>query len=300
MLLMPTLHGSEFIHVAFEDVWHRWFSPQLSSNFPPASLADTDTVWLSGPFEDWDKANLPQYVTCTPSGEGGAGHAAWGDMYAIVLDYDDGVMTTDSFKSKFGHLHYYLYTTSSHTPQHHRFKVLVWLLQPIPYREIHADKHIILDYFGVDDGSSLSNRHKPPNWTPHYFCDHNQGKHWYSLDMIEAHRAHAPNKRRAFGYGLTPLDIFTAKPKTVNNPAGFKTACTRELLEMRDKIPQFPTGGRRRGPCYRLVATMADTVINGYYAYTDREIAELMLTHIQDDKRYQLVMDITTQRRNQK
>lgn len=298
MLLMPQLHGSEFLHVGFADVWDRWFNPHTSARFPvPEYLLGTGYEWLAGPFQGTPKDQLPQYVTCTPSGLGGAGHDAWGDMYAIVLDYDDGKMTTDLFKDKFGHLRYYLYTTSSHTPEHHRFKVLIWLLSPIPYREIHADKHIILDYFGVDDSSSLSNRHKPPNWTPHYYCEHNMGREWYSMDMIEKHRAHAPGKRRDFGYGLTPLHLWTGKPKEIRNPEAFKSACTQRLHEMRDKIPTHSTGGRRRGPCYHLVATAADTVINGYYAYTDREIADLILSHINDDKRYQLVTDILTQRR---
>lgn len=299
MLIMPRLYGDEFLSVPFEDIWGRWFNPQLSPNFGiPDSLDYAGFRWLAGPFEGIPKANLPQFVPCTPSGLGGNGHAAWGDMYALVLDYDDGKMTTDAFKRKFGHLYYYLYTTSSHTPEHHRFKVLVWLLMPIPYREVHADKHVILDYFGVDDSSSLSNRHKPPNWTEHYFCDHNMGKQWYSLDMIHQHRSKVPNKRRSFGFGLTPTELFSGMPKTINKPDLFKLACTKQLLEMRSTIPQHSTGGRRRGPCYHLVSLAADTIINGQYAYTDREIAELMLSHINDDKRYTLVTDIINQRRS--
>lgn len=48
-----------------------------------------------------------------------------GKMCAILLDYDDGY-TIDTFNEKFnGRFQYYIYTSFSHTPTHHKFRVII-------------------------------------------------------------------------------------------------------------------------------------------------------------------------------
>lgn len=53
-----------------------------------------------------------------------------GKMCAILLDYDDGY-TIDTFNAKFnGRFQYYIYTSFSHKPTHHKFRVIIPTTEP--------------------------------------------------------------------------------------------------------------------------------------------------------------------------
>lgn len=90
-----------------------------------------------------------------------------GDMCAILIDYDDGY-TMDTFNEKYnGRFQYYIYTSISHTPEHHKFRVIIPTVKPFTMdRSMKAvlakcfpasvkdknDKKLVIEY-GVDEST---------------------------------------------------------------------------------------------------------------------------------------------------
>lgn len=298
MLIVPNISYTHALPADWDAIWSRWFSPTYDG-FVPAESQRGIPNWCLGPFRDVPKDHLPQFAPVTHSGISGKTHETWGEMFALTLDYDDGKTTIEGFSRKYGDLCWYLYTTSSHTPEHPRFKVLVWLDMPLPYAEVHSARHAIMEYFGVDDVSSLSNYHRAPCFREHYVAKYNAGQQYYSLGMIDPSLLKIARERSArgsWGYGWSSINAFTGLPKEVRRPDMYLASLRERAQQELSLIPRYPTGGKRRIPCFVLIKAMAETQINGAYAFSDAEIRHTILSHINDDKRHKMLDQILRQR----
>lgn len=117
------------------------------------------------PFEK-PKADLPMWAfrELVPTSKRQRGQETYKHVNALILDYDKD-KTIEEFKSEFSHFFFYLYTTSSHTKEFPKFKVILPLLEPISWgRYASSDfKEVICRFFKGIDQSTLINFHYLPN-----------------------------------------------------------------------------------------------------------------------------------------
>lgn len=79
-------------------------------------------------------------------------------VYFIILDYDDGTVL-DQLRSQLSEHNYLLYTTFSHKPEHHKFRVILPLSSKASLSDINARKVSLLEMFkGVDKASFSSSQ----------------------------------------------------------------------------------------------------------------------------------------------
>lgn len=259
---------------------------------------DTFYAWLAHPFE-LPKQYLTQYLLCEPSGLPGKGHDAWGTMYAIILEYDTGEVTIESFARKYKHIQWYIYTTSSHTEEHHRFRVVLWLKDPVEYETIKQHKEVIYDYFPGCDRSSLSNWQKAPNRTEHFRRLDNPlsiNVELYSMDMVLAHATQIQWIPRPKALKCSEPRDALGRVKTIRKPDQYREALAKEILGELDQIPRHPTGGKRYQHFFRVISKMASAKINGELAWPKDVIANTILQHTNDDKRHKMLASILGQR----
>ena len=70
---------------------------------------------------------------------------------ALILDYDDGY-TIESFQNKYNHLHYYLYTSASHTVTKHKYRVIIPLEKSLLSKQLFDYAPELIEYFkGCDE-----------------------------------------------------------------------------------------------------------------------------------------------------
>lgn len=76
--------------------------------------------------------------------------------HGVVLDFDDGT-TIDEAQSRFAGIEHVLYTTFSHTAEHHKFRVVMPFVEPISFDGLQARKDDLARTFGMNtDGCSFA------------------------------------------------------------------------------------------------------------------------------------------------
>lgn len=140
-------------------------------------------------------------------------------IHALILDYDKGIPTIQQFEDKYAELSYALYTTSSHTPDKHRFRVILPLDQEYNYSEMRNKnlKTLLIDHFPGIDHSSFSNFHKIPALPANpnnYYCNINKGSKFSLLqfedDLLRLHMDEEMDKQfessKAKKYNLESIE----------------------------------------------------------------------------------------------
>lgn len=99
-------------------------------------------------------------------------------QYAIVLDYDSGFKIEDFYCP----YRYLLYTSSSHSPELHKFRVIIDLEEIIPsdiWRKSEFKEAILMRFPGVDESSCATLRFFVlPNKGEHYTWYYNDAPKW--------------------------------------------------------------------------------------------------------------------------
>lgn len=109
--------------------------------------------------------------------------------HALILDIDKN-WTISAFEKEYSHLAFAIHTTSSHTPEINKFRVILPLDCEYP-NELFRDtnvQHALREYFPGFDPSSLSNFHKLPVLPANpvdYYCNFNKGTR-FSYSLIKA------------------------------------------------------------------------------------------------------------------
>ena len=254
---------------------------------------DDDDLWWSvqHPYA-LQKEHLPQFLLATPSGVNGKGHSAIGDVYAITLDYDNTV-TIEEFQRKYKHLLFLWFTTSSHTPEHHKFRVIVWLEAPVSLAVLTANRAILLDYFPGHDPASVSTWQSFPNkLNEHYAWGMNPGSNYnWEQTVADAERKGIHLRPAHYKKSTERLNCL-GQPLGTSRPDLYKMHLDKEIIADLTAIPQHKTGGKRHLPFLRLILKLRDLKVGHDYAYTTDQIRSVILAHTNDEKRHKMLNSI--------
>lgn len=80
-------------------------------------------------------------------------------LNVLCLDVDDNI-TIEDFQERFAQYEYYLYSTWSHTPEKHKFRVFLPLKKPILAIDMQYIKKRLLKLFSGIDESCLQSNHR--------------------------------------------------------------------------------------------------------------------------------------------
>ena len=261
---------------------------------------DDNYLWdkLSAPY-NLPKDQVPQFILATPSGLPGTGMDAVGDIYGLTLDYD-GTWDIDEYRAKYKHLMMILFTTSSHTPQRHKFRAIIWLAEPVSQAVLAANKHILLDYFPGHDHCSISTRQSYPNKTSpqsEYLWRSNPGELYDWSMVVEQAKAkgldtRVPGTKAAVTYNRNCL----GQPLGLSRPALYKQQLDDYFTNRLCEIPAYRTGGRRYSLFLGLIIAMREATVGYDMAYSSQQIREFILSHTNDDKRNKMLNSLLKDR----
>ena len=255
------------------------------------TAVDDDVLWHSmGNPHSMPKDQLPQFLLATPSGADGKGHDAIDEVYALTLEYD-GTLPIERFVSCYKHLRFLLFTTSSHTPERHKYRVIIWMERPVKQCVLVANRHILLDYFPEHDPMSVSVWQSFPNrLNSDYQWRVNPGMD-YDWDMV-VERAEikglierAPGTKATVQLKLNCLGT----PLGTSRPDLYKQILDKEFVSSLSAIPQYQTGGRRYAKFFSLICRLRDATVGYDMAYSSDTIRQLILAHTNDAKRQKML-----------
>lgn len=268
MLLIPNRYASS-LHVVDDGLyWH----------------------YLSNPL-CVPKEQLPAVMFAEPSGAQGRGHDAVGDVTSIVLEYDGGKTPEDFLRENRG-LVFTWYTTSSHTEDNPRFRVVLPLTEPVPFSDVRERRELLQRRFPGHDPMSVLNWQGLPNrLNAQYRWGSNAGNgqayyDWSEVQQIARDTGWQP-KQRVDAQG--PRNMFGGK-KQIRNVTAYADSIWRECLEKLWRIPTYSTGGKRRQRFYAVISKLASAQANGQFLFTDDEIMQLVMAHSPEQRRAKMVM----------
>jgi len=239
-----------------------------------------------------DKNNCPVYMFAHASAEQ---HdiSTITDIYAIMLDYEDGT-TPEQFVRQYPDLQYYWYTSRSHTPESPRFRVVLPLMEPIDYQQIHNPqaKAALQDYFPGNDGTSYTNLQCVPNRGDYYSWGYNIGE-YYSLSRLRKQIAESPalsslpNKRTYVQEA--------GEYKHVDDWMSYATAVRKAHLERLALLPRS-SGHSSYGDYCSLVGTMLRVHANGMWIWQVQEIMDIVYSRRPEKNIAKMIQEFASRR----
>jgi len=110
------------------------------------------------------------------------------EILALILDFDNNV-TIKEFQDNYSKFNYYLYTTTSHSKEQDKFRVIVPIKSPIKYSFFHSSEVLeaLGSFFVHIDISSFSNFHNLPNKPldpSDYYWFFNDSSEFFEFDIL--------------------------------------------------------------------------------------------------------------------
>lgn len=136
---------------------------QFDTN-PRQQIADIRDVYaaIQHPAIYHSKDSIPLWRFVTLNGKPGRRDDVYSAVTAICIEYDDGVVTLESFIEAHQDDVFMWYTTWSHTEEVPRFRVILPLKSPITWADYKLIKADLLALFPSCDMSAFSNWQKVP------------------------------------------------------------------------------------------------------------------------------------------
>lgn len=208
----------------------------------------------------------------------------WGERYAIVLDYDDSV-TIDEFISKYdGLFQWYLYTSISHTEEHHKFRVIIPTLTAFTMNKI-LGKIIVADFPGVDETTCSPRGFYAPHRKDTKYRFHISYGDLYDISKYD--RDIKIVEDAILAEEQSRQMIQATKMSTIGERKGsfsaYKKKAEENLLDQLNSIPRYQSGNR-----YSRLTSMTGSLINakfpetGERLFNDYEILGMILGHTND------------------
>lgn len=220
------------------------------------------------------------------------------NMYALMIEYDDGY-SIDEFRARFADFRYYLYTSTGHTDEHNKFRVIFPLLKPIAYSELRRKivRNTLVAYFGDIDPTCFSNFQKLPNDINHNYKYYaNKGiKYWSPDECKKQYNDELEQQAQIDAIRLSEKLIRVDKTKKFNKDAYYE-AVLNTAREAINKIPNYQSGDRYRLLCSQTGKLLAATYPNGEYIFDDADVEHLILGHTDDSAVRKMVYKFSTNR----
>ena len=264
---------------------------------------------LENPKRGIEKEMLPQWqaISLKAESDGRRRQDNYDMVHAIFLDYDGHL-----FIHKFMELNQhwaYLYTTSSHTEEVHKFRVIVPLVEPIPWSVYHhpATKAFLTDLYNIEDTTCFCNWHKTPT-TPR------DGVSMYKYGIYREPRLgllpHNGDIGRQLASAIVAYDARIAEKATARKirRKTYKSSIVgnqrykikvRQSIEAKlNSIPSNRTGHRYRDLQTSVANASLVEYPGGGYIFDKYEFEGLLPRYLLDDKVRKLIDDLFS--KNQK
>lgn len=173
------------------------------------------------------------------------------DINSLLLDFDDN-LTIKEFLNKYSDINFYLYTTTSHSKDQDKFRVIVPLKEKYNYKNFKNPFLIdsLCEYFENVDPSSFSNFHNLPNMCKkpnEYFFFHNISENFFDLNSLNNR---AKYKERLLDISMQCRNLKNkSKPEFKNTMSenariAYENKVKIELRKELNKISNFRNGTR--------------------------------------------------------
>lgn len=223
-----------------------------------------------------NKEDLPQWLFLDGiNGDGLRRQINYANLNAIIIEYD-GTLSIQDFIDNNADLSYALHTTSSHTLDKHKYRVILPLSEKIEY-SVFKQREVVMammkKFPGIDK-SCFSNWQKLPAMpmiNKHYFCKFNKGDK-FNLNMIEKEIKFA---RLANNY-MSPVLPFNKRKVDNIDEEYIKAKSYAERLI--NTLPSGKTGDRYTSYCSAMGAIINLKYKDGQYVFGIDEIRSMFRT----------------------
>lgn len=225
------------------------------------------------------------------------------NCHLLIIEFDNKYgkyVSIEAFAEKYKHLSWILHTTSSHTPEVHKFRVILPLDTPTAYSIWHyktVQEEMQLLFEGIDP-SSFSNFQKipalPANPDDYRYIVNHGVKFSYSMikDNVEA-RIEEENRQIAERARQRAL-----RPK---NESFNYEAYKAKVIENKER--EFGgCGARETGDRYHTLCRYCGSLLNakypdGEYIFDDLEVKTIITAEHSDARVNKMVRDLTRRRK---
>lgn len=214
-------------------------------------------------------------------------------IHALIIEFDDGT-SIEQFKSKYAKYKYALHTTSSHTKEHNKFRVILPLDQPYDYQlfKQKSVKTAMLDHFAGIDPSCFSNFQKIPvlpKIASEYQYHFNKGEIKFGYDCIESEVNRLIMIEKSNQAIKETMASINQKNMTPNLEA-YKQKAFESIEDLARQVPSRATGNR-----YNMLVDLTARASNaqypdGSYIFDDCEV-ELIVKRAYWDKAIAKLVD---------
>ena len=244
-----------------------------------------------------DEVPLWLFVTLKPNATTDRKQNNYDTIHTLIIEFDDGTSIKD-FQSKYAQYKYALHTTSSHKPEHNKFRVLLPLDKSYDYQLFKQQnvKQSLIQHFKGIDPSCFSNFQKipalPSNPTDYYYY-FNKGEISFGYSEIECE----VNKLKLIDISKQQMNdtLQSLKPQMKTNIEAYKNKVWESVENDISKIPPTKNGNR-----YNNLVTLTAKMCNAKFpdgynifenyeiestikrVYWDNAIAKLVSTFIQN------------------
>lgn len=197
---------------------------------------------------------------------------------AIIIEWDNKTsidMTIEQFMDKYKHLAYALHTTSSHTKDRPKFRVILPLDMEYPYTAFKDRfvKEAMLEYFPGIDASCFSNFQKIPALPANpddYFCAM-QGGAKFGLAMVQERIAELELCDRLDQELKASMRASRPQLDTVNYEA-YKAKVDESMESMIASLPSRENGNRYTSFCSAIGRMLNAKYPDGNWVYDAEEV----------------------------
>lgn len=188
------------------------------------------------------------------------------EINALILDFDDNISIRD-FKENYSKYYYYLYTTTNHSKDQDKFRVIVPLKIPVNYIEIR-DRYMsesLCNFFKGVDVSSFRNFHNFPNLPKihsDYYYHKNNSEIFFDIDILreDAKKLRRKNELENAANATKNLSKNYSETMSENAKEKYKLKVEDSFSEQIRDIPSHKTGNR-----YNQLVSFVSKMVNAKY-----------------------------------
>ena len=225
----------------------------------------------------------------------------YNNLHALIIEFDSG-LTIPEFEERYSYLEYYLHTTSSHSSEKHRFRVILPLDEPYPYQlfKHRFVKPCMVEYFKGLDPSCFSNFQKLPalpKVQSEYYYKYNSGI-YFSYALIRHNvdtmilKEQKEEERR-----IKLIEYRRANNPNHPNLEKYKAKVVENIQSEIYSIPRTKCGHRYTDLVRVTGKMLAAKYPDGDHIFDLEEIEDLVLGHTNSSNVKKMIRDLERHRK---
>lgn len=227
------------------------------------------------------KDKIPQWIFANKvDGEFKRKNSSIATVHCMQIEYDKGEITVDEWVTRYSNYSFALYTSSGHTPNLHKFRVIIPLKESVEYSNFisRLSKNIMCEIFtGIDD-SCFTNWQKIPALTladpSFYKYVTNNGKKFDYIEEVWNKVEYIIQQEEQI---KQMQDILNPK-KTYNtiNYDAYKLKVDESMEDLISDIPSRENGGRYRAFVSVMGSMLSSKYPDGVEIYSIHDIRHML------------------------